>query len=491
MTIPVASEPASGSLPWQARPAGIAFLHFFRVAGLGFLAAPAGIAFLLDNLINAALLLPLSLVGGVGVGWLLAAMPRLPLKPAWRYGLPLAGIWLLRFGFFPAAMIIAFGGLSMSPAHFAPHLYITGLLAGFVWREQRRDDKVSFSAGARVLFCCLLCAPIAVIGHDVIDGITYHKQRGHGFERAGGFSSTDLKPYDPRIPDAVTPRLNEPSVFVIRGTKDLPVLDGAEAAFPVYAAFAGACYADLPPLADDAIRSYDYDRRGMEPLTFTNTIYGFRRLVEGKADIFFGAHPSEEQMRFAVAEGKEFVLTPIAREAFVFFVNGQNPVAGLDTRQIKDVYSGKISNWKDVGGADEAIIAFQRPQGSGSQTVMLRFMGETRLQTPLLDRVVSSMGGSVDRVSEYHNTPSALGYSFRFFLTGMGRKPRIRMLSLDGVPPTPETIASGQYPCVVDLYAVTVKNNPNPHIQPFLDWMRGPQGQELVEKTGYVKIASP
>ncbi|MDR1659800.1 MAG: hypothetical protein LBR94_05605 [Desulfovibrio sp.] len=65
------------------------------------------------------------------------------------------------------------------------------------------------------------------------------------------------------------------------------------------------------------------------------------------------------------------------------------------------------------------------------------------------------------------------------------------MLSLDGVPPTPEAIASGRYPCVVDLCAVTVKNNPNPRVQPFLDWMQGPQGQELVEKTGYVKIAAP
>ncbi|MDR2054273.1 MAG: substrate-binding domain-containing protein [Desulfovibrio sp.] len=393
---------------------------------------------------------------------------------------------------FPAVLVIGFWGLAMSPLRFAPHLYITGLLVGFVWREQRREDKVRFGAAARILFCCLLCAPLAVIGHDVHDDITYQKRRGHGFERVDGFSSTDLKQYDPRIPDAVTPRLDEPAAFVIRGTKDLPVLDGAEAAFPVYAAFAGACYADLPPLADKAIRYYDaIGQNERAPITFTNTIYGFERLVEGEADIFFGAHPSEGQMRLAAAAGKELVLTPIGREAFVFFVNEQNPVAGLSARQIKDIYSDKIDNWKDVGGTEETIIAFQRPQDSGSQTVMLRFMGDTPLQKPLLDRVVASMGGSVDRISEYRNAPSALGYSFRFFLTGMGKKPRIKMLSLDGIPPTPETIASGQYPCVVDLYAVTVKDNPNPHIQPFLDWMRGPQGQELVEKTGYVKIASP
>jgi hypothetical protein len=99
MTTPAAPEPVPPSLPWHARPGGIALLHFLRVAVIGFLAAPTGIAFLLAGLKSAVLLLPLSLAAGAGVGWLLAAMSRLPRKPVWRYGLPLAGIWVLGLGF--------------------------------------------------------------------------------------------------------------------------------------------------------------------------------------------------------------------------------------------------------------------------------------------------------------------------------------------------------------------------------------------------------
>ena len=70
----------------------------------------------------------------------------------------------------------------------------------------------------------------------------------------------------------------------------------------------------------------------------------------------------------------------------------------------------------------------------------------------------------------------------------MGEQPRIKMLAVDGVAPTAESIHSGEYPYVVNLYAITVKDNANPHVRPFLEWMQGAQGQELVEKIGYVPL---
>ncbi|MCC8193649.1 MAG: substrate-binding domain-containing protein [Deltaproteobacteria bacterium] len=477
----------TSGLPWYGKPGGILFIQWLRTVLAGFILGPVAVAVVLAAVPFIFVAMPLAFLAGCGFGALSATGRAMPPGAAGRYVLPLCFAWVMLPAFFPFIFIGAFNGASLTAFRFLPAVYMLGLLAGFVARERRRPDKVRFTVAGWVVFIVLAILPLVFIGRGVWQDAVHAAKRGHGFERVGGFSSTDLKPYDPRVPGAVTARLEGASSFVIRGADNLPVLDGAEAAFPVYAAFAAACYPDMPPLSDEGVRSYDY--RGLEegPLRFTNTIHGFRRLVYSDVDIFFGARPSESHMRWAAANKKELVLTPIGREAFVFFVNEANPVSGLSSQQIRNIYSGKVRQWKEVGGADADIMAFQRPNDSGSQTVMLRFMGDTELEPPLADRYVGGMGGVVERASEYRNAPSAIGYSFRFFLTGLGGRPRIKMLAVDGVSPTPETIRSGAYPYVVNLYAISAKSNPNPHIGPFLEWMRGGQGQELVEKVGYVR----
>ncbi|SBW03706.1 conserved membrane hypothetical protein [uncultured delta proteobacterium] len=473
--------------PWYQKPGGILFIHFLRVVLLGYIAGPLVTSFAVA-FEEPAVTLPLALAGGLVFGGLGTVGKNLPPDVPGRYLLPLCFAWVLFPAFFPFILISSFSGAALSALRFLPSVYIFGLLTGYVACERRRADRVRFGAMGWAVFGVLLALPLVHIGYGAYQDATYAAKRGHGFERVGGFSSTDLKPYDPRVPDAITLRLGEPAAFVIRGTDNLPVLDGAEAAFPVYAAFAAACYPDLPPLGEKELERYDYRKPDKGALTFTNTIYAFERLLGGSVDIFFGAHPSEDQMRMAATNGKELVLTPIAREAFVFFVNEANPVDGLTSRQIRDIYGGKVRNWKKLGGQDADIIAFQRPEGSGSQTIMRRFMGDAAMEAPLEDRYVGGMGGIVERTSSYRNAPSAIGYSFRFFLTGMGKQPRIKTLAVDGVAPTPETIMSGEYPQVVNLYAIMVKGNANPNVAPFLEWMRGEQGQELVEKVGYVRL---
>ena len=465
----------------------VVLIHLLRVVVLGFILGPlvASAALFFDE---PFLTLPLAFLIGIVFGKLGATGRMLPPKQWGRYLLPLVFFWLMLPAFFPFLLVLSLSGGLLTALRFLPAVYVLGVLIGFVVFEQRRKDRLSFSRLGLGGLCLLLAFPIAYMGYETNQDRIYGAKRGHGFERVGGFSSTNLKPYDPRVPDAVTPRLLEPSTFVIHETDSLPVMDGAEAAFPVYAAFAAACYPDLPPLSDQELKHYDYQGIRKGKLQFSNTIYAFRYLVDGNVDIFFGAHPSEQQILMAKEKGKELVLTPIAKEAFVFFVNEVNPVDGLISERIRDIYSGKVRNWKYLGGQDLEIIAFQRPENSGSQTIMHRFMGDVKMEAPLQDRYVGGMGGVVERASEYRNAPSAIGYSFRFFLNGLGKQPRIKTLAVDDILPTPEAIQSGEYPHVVHLYAVTIKDNPNPNIAPFLEWMRGEQGQELVEKIGYVRL---
>jgi phosphate transport system substrate-binding protein len=435
--------------------------------------------------------LVLSFLSGAVFGVLGANRGTMPDRFGKRYGFPLFFIWLAAPVLFVFMFILAFGG-GLTIQRLMPDFYLIGLFSGFALRERLRADKVPASLANWGVFCFMLALPLCHASYEILKDVNYARQRGHGFEYAGGFSDSDLKPYDPRVPGSIVARLNAPATFVIKGVDKLPVLDGAQAAFPVYAAFAGACYPDLPPLSEREIARYDRRNQEKDALRFTNTIRGFQRLVEGEVDIFFGARPSPEQMKLAEKEGKELTLTPIGQEAFVFFVNEANPVNALTLEQIRRIYSGAISRWNEVGGENHPVIAFQRPENSGSQTVMRHFMGKTPLTPPLQDRYVGGMGGIRKKVSEYRNAPSALGYSFLFFLTGMGAHhaaaPRVKMLAIDGVSPTPENIASGKYPLVVNLYAVTVKDNPNPNVKPFVQWMTGEQGQELVEKTGYIRL---
>ena len=159
----------------------------------------------------------------------------------------------------------------------------------------------------------------------------------------------------------------------------------------------------------------------------------------------------------------------------------------LTVDEIKGVYSGDITSWKEVGGKKKDIRAFQRPQDSGSQTALQNFMGDMPIMDPPVEDIASLMGTIIDQVSDYKNYNNAIGYTFRYYSTEMTKNNNIRLLSVNGVEPTKETIRSGDYPITNELYAVTAGSD-NPHVEAFIDWILSDQGQKIIEKTGYVSI---
>ncbi len=257
--------------------------------------------------------------------------------------------------------------------------------------------------------------------------------------------------------------------------EDLPVIDGAAAVFPVYSAFVNAVYPESTELWDGVFE-------------YNNTVGGYKLLGEKQTDIFFGAYPSQEQIAEARANGTEFVYTPIGYDAFVFFVHKDNPVDNLTSEQVRGIYSGEITNWKEVGGDDEAIVAYQRNEGSGSQSMLVRFMDGKKIMEAPTEQVNSLMSGIVDVVSDYRSKPSSIGFSYRFYLEGIIKNPDIKILSIDGVAPTAENIRNGKYPIITPLYAVTYEGNDNENVKKLLEWILSDEGQEIIEKTGYVGI---
>ena len=115
-------------------------------------------------------------------------------------------------------------------------------------------------------------------------------------------------------------------------------------------------------------------------------------------------------------------------------------------------------------------------------------MGGTALKEPESYEVMDPMAGILRETAQYTNERGALGYSFRYFVEDLGQENNVNVLAVDGVKPTLETIRDGSYPLTVDLCLITRTDDETPNVQEMVDFMLSPQGQELVEKTGYAPL---
>jgi phosphate transport system substrate-binding protein len=280
----------------------------------------------------------------------------------------------------------------------------------------------------------------------------------------------DISEYKPFIENSKVAKLDTVSTFRLKN--NLPVLDGATALYPLYSSFAQAVY----------------PAKGKDKVKHSNTMNAYNALIKRKVDIIFVASPSKEQLEMAKKAGVNFKLMPVAKEAFVFFVNKNNPVSNLTINQLQDIYSGKIKNWNEAGGRNDSIIPFQRNTGSGSQTAFIDFMQEKEIVTPHKDDIIFGMGMMISRVADYINYPNSIGFSFRYFVNEMVGDKQIRLLKINGFSPNIASIENGNYPLTVNLYAITLSDNKKMNVEKLLEWIKSEQGQALVERTGYSAI---
>ena len=257
---------------------------------------------------------------------------------------------------------------------------------------------------------------------------------------------------------------------------NLPVLDGAAALVPVYAAVIDTVYPEGCVTFEGGVFSDDnYYGENFAPdsaMQYKNTVRGYQAIVDGSTDILFCAGPSAEQKQYAADKGVELVYVPIGLEGFVFFVNENNPVDNLTVEQIRKIYACEYTNWAEVGGTNRTINPVTRLKGSGSQTTFEAFMGEYEIgqKSPL-----AILGGSI-------------GFSFRYYMDGIVENDAVKMLSLNGVYPNAENIQNRSYPIVAQFYAIYRADNENENIPMLIDWLLSEEGQQLIEATGYVPI---
>lgn len=258
---------------------------------------------------------------------------------------------------------------------------------------------------------------------------------------------------------------------------DYPRVDGSTATIPLSEAFAAA----VMGLDIEEARQY---------IEHNKTHEAYVNLIDGKADIIFVTSPSEEELSYAREKNIELSVVPVVSEGFVFLTNSENPVKGLTLQQIKDIYTGKTNNWSEVGGSSKEIIAYQRPDNSGSQTGMLDLvMDGEKLMSPPMEQVVAEMGMLVDQVAAYTNKEDAIGYSYYYYVTDMWQNKNVKLLEVDGVYPDKTTISDGSYPIRTAYYAVLRADEPKgSNSRKLLKWILGEEGQKIAEEAGYVRL---
>ncbi len=298
------------------------------------------------------------------------------------------------------------------------------------------------------------------------------RRLSNNFSGATQAQMIDVKSYLPHTEGSDLPEIN--SSLKLSG--DLPVLDGAAALVPVYAAVIDSVYPPGSVTYEGGTFSDDnYYGENFAPdsaMQYKNTVRGYQAIVDGDTDILFCAAPSAEQEQYAQSQGAELVYVPIGLEGFVFFVNENNPVSDLTVDQVRKIYACRYTNWQEVGGARRTINPVTRLKGSGSQTAFEAFMGdmETGRKSPLAI------------------TGASIGFSFRYYMDGIVENSNVKMLALNGVYPSAENIQNRSYPIVAQFYAIYRSDNTNENIPILIDWLLSDEGQRLVELCGYVRI---
>lgn len=211
---------------------------------------------------------------------------------------------------------------------------------------------------------------------------------------------------------------------------------------------------------------------------------GISALMEGTTDIAMSSRKMkfDEKVRLQEAKknAKEVV---IAYDALAVVVHPSNKVDNLTREQLEGIFTGKIKNWKEVGGADMKIVAYSRETSSGTY----EFFKESVLKNKNYMNGILSMPATGAIIQSVSQTKGAIGYVGLAYVS-----PRIKTLSVsyDGehyAGPTVENATNKTYPIVRPLYYYyDVKNKAQ--IAPLLQFILSPEGQDIIKKSGYIPV---
>ena len=215
------------------------------------------------------------------------------------------------------------------------------------------------------------------------------------------------------------------------------------------------------------------------------THQSYINLIDKEADFILNARSiSSDEKAYAEDRGVSLIETPIASDALIFIVHPNNPITSLTNEQIQKIYTGKITNWKEVGGNDAEIKPYVRNANSGSQELMEAFFDVAEFPLNNYELITHNMVGAFDVVFRDVN---AICYTVYYYKENIAIGYNVKSVAIDGVYPDKATIGNKSYLCVAPVYAVIRSDLDKLSMAYKLyEWIQTEAGTQTISESGYV-----
>lgn len=207
---------------------------------------------------------------------------------------------------------------------------------------------------------------------------------------------------------------------------------------------------------------------------------GFAALIDGTAQIGMASRPAKnEEQAAAKAKGVTLKETIVAYDGIAVIVNAANPIRNLTKKQVEQIFTGEVSDWSAVGGSGGAISIYTRNTSSGTYSEFKELAMKKRDYAPSAQK----MAGNEQIAAEVGKNPNGVGYVGLAYIKAQG----IKVVSIDGEMPSPETVQQKKYPYARPTFFYT-NGEPGGLIKQFVDFTLSPDGQKIVANVGFVPI---
>ena len=233
----------------------------------------------------------------------------------------------------------------------------------------------------------------------------------------------------------------------------------------------------VQPLAEKLAEAFMTENTGIRiDVQGGGSSVGVKAAGQGTSDIGMASREIKES---ELAEFPKLNVVVIARDGIAIVANADVTVSDLTVEQVRDIFSGKITNWKDLRGEDQNIIVVSREEGSGTRGAFEEMvMGKDALITA--NAILQPSNGSIR--TTVSTTPYSIGYMSFGYLDDT-----IKAISIGGIAPTEPNAADGSYPIVRPLNMLT-NGEPTGAVKAFLDFILSDAGQKLVVEDGYIPV---
>ena len=223
-------------------------------------------------------------------------------------------------------------------------------------------------------------------------------------------------------------------------------------------------------------------------LKHSNTHQSYINLIDDKVELVIAARSiSRDEKAYADECGLTLIEKPIAKDALTFMVNPSNPVNNLSISQLQGIYTGEITNWKEVGGNDEEIRPYVRNHNSGSQEKF-----ETLVMEGLKIAEFPELQVGLTMMSPYYqleDDKQGIGFSPFYYYSVIVDNGSTKAIGLDGVPMTKANVQNNTYPYTTDVYAAVRSDiDRNSTAYELFEFLTTPAGQDIVNESGYVPL---